>query len=83
MRVGVPAPTTPDPASSSHTSPGYMSLPATALGVRPRIASERSRTPREQPLTHHSARQYDHDFPPFTNPIGAPPSTHFFFAPRC
>ena len=41
-----------------------------------RLASERSRTPREQPLTHYSARQYDHDFPPFTNAIGAPPSTH-------
>ena len=47
-----------------------------ALGVRPRLASERSSTPREQPLTHYSARQYDHDFPPFTNAIGAPPSTH-------
>ena len=72
----LPAPTIPDPASSSHTSPGYASLPAAALGVRPRLASERSRTPREQPLTHYSARQYDHDFPPFINAIGAPPSTH-------
>ena len=76
LQVDLPAPTIPDPASSSHTSPGYASLPAAALGVRPRLASERSRTPREQPLTQYSARQYDHDFPPFTNAIGAPPSTH-------
>ena len=76
LQVDLPAPTIPDPASSSHTGPGYVSLPATALGVRPRPATERSRTPREQPLTHYSARQYDHDFPPFTNAIGAPPSTH-------
>ena len=76
LQVDLPAPTIPDPASSSHTSPGYASLPAAALGVRPRLASERSRTPREQPLTQYSARQYDHDFPPFTNAIGAPPNTH-------
>ena len=76
LQVDLPASTIPDPASSSHTSPGYASLPAAALGVRLRLPSERSRTPREQPLTQYSARQYDHDFPPFTNAIGAPPSTH-------
>ena len=47
LQVDLPAPTVPDPASSSHTSPSYASLPAAALGVRPRLASERSRTPRE------------------------------------
>ena len=59
LHVDLPAPTTPDPASSSHTRPGYTSLPAAALEARPRLASERSRTPREQPLTHYSTQQYD------------------------
>ena len=59
-----------------HPSPDYASLPAAALGVRPRLASERSRIPREQPITHYSSQQYDHDFPPFTNATVVPPNTH-------
>ena len=76
LLVDLSVPLMPDAASSSQAGPGYASPPAAALGIRPRIPPERSRTPREAPITHYSAQQYDHDFPPFTNAIGAPPSTH-------
>ena len=68
LLVDLPVSPMPDPASPSQAGPGYASPPAAALGVRPRIPSERSRTPREP------SQQYDHDFPTFTNAIGAPPS---------
>ena len=51
LHVDLPVPPIADPASSSHTSPGYASPPAAALGVRPRLPPERSRTPREPPIT--------------------------------
>ena len=76
LLVDLPVSPMPDPASPSQAGPGYASPPAAALGVRPRIPSERSRAPREPPVTPYASQQYDHDFPPFTNAIGAPPSTH-------
>ena len=72
LLVDLSLPLMPDAASSSQAGPGYASPPAAALGVRPRIPPERSRTPREAPITHYSAQQYDHDFPPFTNAIKSP-----------
>ena len=65
-----PFPYAPGSSSNTKDQPEAVAEAKTSFH---RAKEADSRTPREQPLTHHSARQR---LPAISNPIGAPPSTH-------